>query len=71
MNGYIGKDFPVVVWFDYSPAEHATATYPGCSETVDIGAVLIDGDEDKDILKALKARVVDQLEVDCLESMGQ
>ena len=67
----IGDDVPVVVWFDYSPAERATSTYPGCSESVEIGAVMVGSYEHHDILGALKDSVVDQFEVDCLESMGQ
>lgn len=42
-------EVPVKIFYEYQPAEHATKTYPGCPESVNIDDVQICTEEGKPI----------------------
>lgn len=67
----IGSDVDVKVFFDYMPEEKQTFFDPGCASMVMINAVLVDGDEGKDILDELSGECIGNLSTKCIEDYEQ
>ena len=65
-SSWIGED-ELAVWvvFDNQPAEEATSTYPGCSESITIGSVEVRNFYVKELLDCLNAKTLAKLEADC------
>ena len=67
----LADEINVSVYFNYNPEEKQTWDYPGCNESIDIEAVLVNGDEDKDIQAVLSDRTINSLIVECFDYLEE
>lgn len=67
MKTQIGSEIDVTVFFDYTPEQKETYFDEGICSLWTVNAVLVDGDESKDILEVLSDAQVEILSQECEE----
>ena len=70
METEIGE-ITVTVEFDYQPPEPQTRMEPGCDESIDIGSVLVNGDESLEIFDLLSESSLDKLHDKIVEARAE
>lgn len=66
---HIGDEIEVRVWFDYEPPQFQTYWEPGCDSEIEINAVLVEGDKEKNIADILSPETLEHLRMRCFEYM--
>ncbi|MEY8194479.1 MAG: hypothetical protein RPR28_06435 [Cycloclasticus sp.] len=64
------NDVDVTVFFEYSPSEARTLTYPGCDEEATINAAYLDSDKSMDIIEELSDKTINLLQQEAIEMLA-
>lgn len=65
----IGDEIEVTVYFDYEPEQQQTHWDPGFTSQIEINAVCVDGNEERNIAEVLSREILRHLELKCFEYM--